>query len=71
MRPLSIQALPPFFRAISHANPIFYLIDGARYGIAGVSDAPPLLGLAVCALSVVLVLGLALRWLSSGYRMKA
>ena len=67
----SVEALPEPFRTLAHWNPIFYLIDGARYGIAGVSDAPPLLGLAVCALSVVLVLGLALRWLSSGYRMKA
>ncbi len=67
----SVEALPPPFRALAHWNPIFYLIDGARYGIAGVSDASPVLGLAVSALAVVLVLSLAWRWLDSGYRMKA
>lgn len=66
----SVQVLPEPFRMLAHWNPIFYLIDGARYGIAGVSDAPPLRGLAVCALTVALVLLLAWRWLSSGYRMK-
>ena len=67
----SVEALPEPFRTLAHCNPIFYLIDGARYGIAGVSDAPPWLGLIVCGLTVVLVLSLAWRWLNSGYRMKA
>ena len=66
----SVEALPEPFRTLAHWNPIFYLIDGARYGIAGVSDAPPLQGLIACGATVVLVLGLAWRWLDSGYRMK-
>lgn len=67
----SVEALPQPFRALSHWNPIFYLIDGARHGFAGVSDAPPARGLAVCALAAALVAGIAWRWLRSGYRMKA
>lgn len=66
----SVQALPEPFNTISHWNPIFYLIDGARYGVTGVSDAPPVRGLAICAVVVALVLWLAWRWLKSGYRMK-
>ena len=66
----SVQSLPEPFRLLAHWNPIFYLIDGARYGFTGVSDAPPLLGLAVCTASVALVLAVAWRWLDSGYRMK-
>ncbi|MFH5772680.1 ABC transporter permease [Paracoccus broussonetiae] len=66
----SVQSLPQPFRALAHWNPIFYLIDGARYGMAGVSDAPPLRGLLVCLLTVALVLFTAWRWLRSGYRMK-
>ena len=66
----SIDALPPFFRALSHANPIFYLIDGARYGFAGVSDAPVLRGFLVCSATVLAVLALAWRWIATGYRMK-
>ena len=67
----SVDALPEPFRTLSHWNPIFYLIDGARWGFAGVSDAPPLRGLAVCALTVALIVFIAWRWLRSGYRMKA
>lgn len=66
----SVEALPPGFRAFSHANPIFYLIDGARYGFTGVSDASPVLGFAVCVGAVALVLGLAWDWLRRGFRMK-
>ena len=43
----SVEALPPLLRQITHANPIFYLIDGARYGMIGVSDSSPALGFAV------------------------
>ena len=66
----SIQALPPFFRAISHANPIFYLIDGARYGFTGVSDSSPVLGFAVCGGVTVAVCGFAWWLLRTGYRLK-
>ncbi|RDW12338.1 ABC transporter permease [Paracoccus thiocyanatus] len=67
----SVEALPGPFRMLAHWNPIFYLIDGARYGFAGVSDAPALRGLMVCGLAVALVLFTAWRWLATGYRMKA
>lgn len=66
----SVETLPPAFRAITHANPVFYLIDGARYGVLGVSDASPWQGLAVVGVALVVVLGLAWVWLRSGYRMK-
>ena len=38
----SIHSLPPFWQALSHLNPFFYMIDGFRYGFFGVSDVPPL-----------------------------
>lgn len=66
----SVADLPQPFRALSHWNPIFYLIDGARYGVTGVSDAPPLRGLLVCALVTAAVLALGWRWLARGYRLK-
>src|SRR5690606_5878777 len=39
----SIHSLPPFWQAVSHANPFFYMIDGFRYGFFGKSDVDPLL----------------------------
>ena len=66
----SVQALPEPFRTLAHSNPIFFLIDGARYGFVGVSDAPVMLGLAVCTGFTAIVLFLAWRWIATGYRMK-
>lgn len=34
----SVDLLPPFWRAITHINPIFYMIGGFRYAILGISD---------------------------------
>jgi ABC-2 type transport system permease protein len=66
----SAQVLPPFFHTLTHWNPVFYLIDGARYGTLGVSDADPVRGLLVCGGVTVAVLALAWTWLKSGFRMK-
>lgn len=66
----SIHSLPPFWQAVSHANPFFYMIDGFRYGFFGVSDVPPLHSLAVVAVSFAVLAGLALRLLSTGYKLR-
>ncbi|WP_139279379.1 ABC transporter permease [Roseovarius marisflavi] len=67
----SVDALPPVLNAITHFNPIFYLIDGARYGVIGVSDSSPVLGLAVGVGSTLAVCLVAWRMLATGYRLKA
>lgn len=66
----SIHSLPPFWQAVSHANPFFYMIDGFRFGFFGVSDVPPLHSLAVVAVAFVLLATLALRLLSKGYKLR-
>jgi len=40
----SINSLPPFWQSVSRFNPIFYMIDGFRYGALGVHDANLALG---------------------------
>ncbi|MEI4232941.1 ABC transporter permease [Roseovarius sp. D22-M7] len=67
----SVEALPPVLNTITHYNPVFYLIDGARFGVLGVSDSTPMLGLAVGAGSTLAVCLLAWRMLATGYRLKA
>ncbi|MFP5382555.1 MAG: ABC transporter permease [Gammaproteobacteria bacterium] len=34
----SIDLLPPFWQAVSMANPVVYMVNAFRYGILGVSD---------------------------------
>lgn len=36
----SIDQLPEFFRMVSLANPILYMVNAFRYGFLGVSDVP-------------------------------
>lgn len=67
----SVEALPPVLNTISHVNPVFYLIDGVRFGVIGVSDSSPWLGLAVCASATFGVCALAWWMLKTGYRLKS
>ena len=67
----SVDHLAPAFRAISHANPFFYIISGFRYGFLGISDSPVMLGsLAILALDVVLGL-LCYTLLRKGWKLKS
>jgi ABC-2 type transport system permease protein len=67
----SVRQLAPTFRAVSHANPFFYVISGFRYGFLGISDSPLIIG-AVGLLVLNLILWL-ICWslLRSGWKIKA
>jgi len=66
----SVHSLPAFWQAASHLNPFFYMVDGFRRGFFGVSDVPPLVSLAVVAVSFVAVAAIALRLLHVGYKVR-
>ncbi|WP_374582637.1 ABC transporter permease [Pseudoduganella sp.] len=66
----SIKSLPPFWLAVSHANPFFYMIDGFRYGFFGQSDVNPWTSLAIVSAFLVVLALLAIRLLRSGYRLR-
>jgi ABC-2 type transport system permease protein len=66
----SVHSLPGAWQAVSHLNPFFYMIDGFRRGFFGVSDVPPLISLAVVGASFLIVAGVALRLLATGYKLR-
>ncbi len=66
----SIDSLPPFWRAASHLNPFFYMIDGFRYGFFGVSDVSPWTSLAVVGTALLLVSAVAVNLLRTGYKIR-
>lgn len=67
----SVDALAPTFRAISHANPFFYIISGFRYGFLGDADSPVLIG-AIVVLAIDIVMGaICYALLRSGWKIKA
>ena len=67
----SVADLPTAFWAISHVNPVFYLIDGFRHGALGVSDSSPWLGLAVTLAAVGGLGRVAYRMLETGHGLKS
>jgi ABC-2 type transport system permease protein len=66
----SIHSLPPFWQALSHFNPFFYMIDGFRYGFFGLSDVAPALSLALVASAAVILAAVALLILSRGWKLR-
>ncbi len=56
----SVHALPDWWQAITYANPLFYLINGFRYGFLGFSDVS--LTLAVSILAAMVVALVTLNW---------
>ena len=67
----SVAVLPDLAQGLVRGNPVFYLIDGFRYGVIGQSDADPWFGLAVCGAVTAAVLAWAWRLLAKGTKLKA
>src|SRR3954452_8728620 len=53
----SVDTLPSPWQEISHANPIFFLINAVRYGFLGSSDVPVWIALLVTACFAALFCG--------------
>ena len=67
----SVDRLPAPFDMIASLNPVFYAIDGFRYGMIGVADRPLMTGFyCLFAVNVVLAI-LCYKALRSGYRLKS
>lgn len=66
----SIYTLPTFWQQLSHYNPVFYMIDGFRYGFFGVSDVAPERSLAVVAVCLAVTSLLTLALLKRGWKLR-
>jgi ABC-2 type transport system permease protein len=66
----SIHSLPPFWLAVSHVNPFFYMIDGFRHGFFGQSDISPWTSLAIVSAFFVVLAVIAVNLLKRGYNLR-
>ncbi len=66
----SARMLSPGLRRFTLMNPLFYLVDGVRHGMLGLSDGPPLTGLAIAAGLCLLSLGVSWWMLRTGYKLR-
>ncbi|WP_409433252.1 ABC transporter permease [Litorimonas sp. RW-G-Af-16] len=66
-----IDVLPEIFQKMIQFNPLFYLIDGFRYGFLGEADSNIAIGVVfICAINIILFLAVLLV-LRAGWRIKS
>lgn len=56
----SVHTLPDWWQAITYANPLFYLINGFRYGFLGIADISPLISVGILAALITALI--AINW---------
>jgi ABC-2 type transport system permease protein len=66
----SVHSLPAVWQAVSHLNPLFYLVDGFRCGFFGISDVSPWTSLGVAGASLMLACGVCIHLLRIGYKIR-
>ena len=66
----SIERLPAFGQQAVTLNPVFYVIDGFRYGFIGRADGSLAVGLAVVVAVDLLLFAAAWRLFAAGYKIK-
>jgi ABC-2 type transport system permease protein len=67
----SVEVLPSPWHELSHFNPIFYLVNGVRYGFLGESDVSVWLSLGVTAALAIPAYAWAQHLFSTGKRLKS
>ena len=66
----SVDLLASPWEELSHANPIFYIVNSVRYGFLGTTDVAPLLSFAVTAAIALAVVAWSQYLFRSGHRLK-
>jgi ABC-2 type transport system permease protein len=67
----SIKLLPDWAQALTHANPIFYMVNAFRYGLLGMSDVPLGVAYALMVGFVVVLAAIGLTLLNRGIGLRS
>jgi ABC-2 type transport system permease protein len=66
----SVDLLASPWEELSHANPIFYIVNAVRYGFLGTSDVAPALSFGVTAAIVIAIVAWSQYLFTTGRRLK-
>jgi len=66
----SVSILPSPWREVTHANPLFYIVNAVRYGFLGASDVSAALAFAVTAAIAVALAGWSQYLFATGRKLK-
>ena len=67
----SLEMVPVPLRIITRFNPIFYLVNGLRYGMLGVSDVPVVYGITLAIVLAIALFVLVERLFRIGYKLRS
>lgn len=65
----SVDLLPPIWQKLSHFNPIFYIVDGTRYGVLGVHDTSLWMACGFTTVVALILFSLCVTLFQVGYRL--
>ena len=65
----SFDKLPASIQPFARGNPIFYIVDGVRYGITGYCDSDPLTGGVIISFCFIILLALTFLLFSRGFHL--
>lgn len=66
----SVDILPSPWRELTHANPLFYVVDGIRYGFLGTSDVAPAIAISVTIALAAAMFSWSVWLFRSGHKLK-
>jgi ABC-2 type transport system permease protein len=66
----SVDILPSPWYELSHANPLFYMVDAIRYGFLGTSDVAPALAIGVTVALAAAMFSWSVWLFRSGHKLK-
>ena len=66
----SVHSLPPLVQYVTYVNPIFYLINGFRYGFLGIADIALWISLAVLGGMIVVLIAINMYLIRTGLGLK-
>ncbi len=66
----SIEALPGWWQSLTLANPLFYIINGFRYGFLGISDVSVWISVGVLVLVSLILVGINWYLIKTGLGLK-
>jgi ABC-2 type transport system permease protein len=66
-----INILSDFWQGVSMFNPIYYMVDGFRFGFLGINNSPLIITILVLTLMIILLFSWALYFMNKGIVNKA
>ena len=66
----TLDMVPKTIATITQINPIFYMINGVRYGMIGVADGPIYLGLLFLGILALILFGIVYYLIKKGYNLR-